>query len=240
MQPLKIELSWVFQGFAKISLGIVFQATEVLAGLSARGPANFEQAKTYLNRALNKAPESPKTWYCGCTLQGHKVPKCDTGINSKKPLTLEWDHVVPAALFPKPDSCLHIDGSSRMCARKRSQVFRYAEADLVNLVPAESQVNQLKSSKSPGLDETTFKARCGFEVGVTRFNPPLQKRGDVARIWFHMNKKHFDGKLINLGLSALLFKWSLEDPISEEETKRAKDLAKLGSPHLYVPLQDFK
>ncbi len=211
-----------------------------MAGLSARGPANFEQAKTYLNKALIKAPEAPKTWYCGCTLQGHKVPRCDTGITSRKPMTLEWDHVVPAALFPKPTSCSHIDGSSRVCARKRSQVFRYGEADLVNLVPAESQVNQLKSSKSPGTDETTFKARCGFEVGVTRFNPPPQKRGDVARIWFHMNKKHFEGKLINLHLAPLLFKWNLEDPISEEETKRAKNLAKLGSPHLFVPQQDSK
>ncbi|MEI8026808.1 MAG: endonuclease [Pseudomonadota bacterium] len=240
MKHLKIRESWVFYGIAKLSLGVLFPATLAMAGLSVRGPANFEQAKTYLNKALAKAPDPPKTWYCGCSLQGHKVPHCDTGITSRKPMTLEWDHVVPAALFPKPISCRSIDGSSRVCARKRSQVFRYAEADLVNLVPAESQVNQLKSSKLPGVDETTFKARCGFEVGVTRFNPPPQKRGDVARIWFHMNKKHFEGKLINLSLSPLLFKWNLEDPISEEEVKRAQKLEKLGSPHYFVPLRDSK
>jgi endonuclease I len=156
------------------------------------------------------------------------------GVPTRKALTLEWDHVVPAAAFPKPEICRTIDGSQRNCARKRSQSFRFAEADLVNLVPAESQVNQLKSSKLPGLDETRFTSRCGFEVGVHRFNPPPNKKGDLARIWLHMNKKHFEGKLVSLNLGPLLFKWNLEDPISLEERLRAKNLAKLGSAHLFV------
>lgn len=240
MLPLKFKESWPFNGFAYPSLILVFQATAALAGFSPRGPANFEQAKTYLNKALAKTHEPPKTWYCSCPLQGHKVFPCDTGIPSRKPMTLEWDHVVPAALFPKPSSCLHIDGSARVCARKKSQLFRYGEADLVNLVPAESQVNQLKSSKPPGTGETTFKTRCGFEVGVSKFNPPPEKKGDVARIWFHMNQKHFEGKLINLELGPLLYKWNLEDPISIEETQRARDLARLGSPHLFVPWKEAK
>jgi endonuclease I len=208
------------------------------AGISVRGPANFEFAKKELVNELAKLSDlNRKTWYCRCEIVGRAVLNCRTTMLQKSPDSLEWDHVVPAAVFPKPALCLKSQSSARKCARSRSRAFRFAEGDLVNLVPAEASVNQIKSSKLPNLSEYKFHFKCGFEVGPNSFIPPPDRRGDVARIWFHMNKKHFSGRLIGPSLGPILHHWNLQDPISKEEESWALQLAKLGNRHLFVPLK---
>lgn len=206
------------------------------AGISVRGPANFEFAKKQIASELAKLPDlNRKTWYCRCEIVHHTVPNCNATMIQKSPDSLEWDHVVPAAVFPKPALCLKSRSGARKCARSRSRAFRFAEGDLVNIVPAEASVNQIKSSKLPNLSEYKFHSKCGFEVGPNSFNPPPNRRGDVARIWFHMNKKHFNGRLIGPSLGPILHHWNLQDPISKEEESWALQLAKLGNRHLFVP-----
>ena len=219
---------------------LLFINGSVVAGVSLQGPINFDKAKKLLAADMSKQPElTRKTWYCGCEMESHIVLNCHTGVNPKPSESLEWDHVVPAAVFPKPPSCLTALSGGRKCARSRSRAFRLAEGDLINLVPAEASVNQIKSSKLPDTLEHKFTSKCGFEVGPNSFNPPPDKRGDVARIWFHMNQKHFNGRLIGPHLGPILYLWNHLDPISEEEKFRAMRLARLGSRHLFVPIKQI-
>jgi len=200
----------------------------------SNGLFSFEKTKRILNTKMPR-----ETWYCGCVINKHAVASCNIGITRSQMMVVEWDHVVPAAIFPKPGVCVSATAiasrmSPRLCARRFSHRFSLAEADPVNLVPAESMVNRLKSSKLPGPSHDTFRAHCGFEVNQKVFNPPIHLRGDVARIWFHMNKKHFSGTLIDPFLGVILHAWHISDPISKQERQRSIELRKLGGRHLFV------
>lgn len=207
----------------------ISSAANISSGLSS-----FAKVKLELNANIPNV-----TWYCGCPISNHKISLCNLGIKYDKPLQIEWDHVVPAAMFPRPKKCEGDSGGiktgkSRACSRRLSRRFSLAEADPVNLVAAESAVNQLKGGKIPGFSRDIFTSHCGFEVNSYIFNPPKELRGDVARIWFHMNEKHFNGRLIHKSLSLILLQWAAEDPISKEERMRSKDLLKIGGRHLFV------
>jgi len=67
--------------------------------------------------------------------------------------------------------------------------YRYMQADLYNLVPANGQINALCSNYSyamiPG--EPSRFGECDMEIENKKAEPRPEIRGDVARIYFYMD-----------------------------------------------------
>jgi deoxyribonuclease-1 len=77
----------------------------------------------------------------------------------KRSRRVEWEHVVPAQSFGQSfkkwregdSKCVNKKGKAfkgRKCAEKVNMEYRYMQADLYNLVPANGQVNAIRSNYS--------------------------------------------------------------------------------------------
>jgi len=124
-------------------------------------------------------------------------------------------------------SCVDSKGKSykgRRCASRVSAKFREMEADRINLVPAIGQVNALRSNyryyEIPG--EKRKFGKCDIEIEGRKFEPPEDKKGDVARIYRYMSKK-YGISLIGRQASKLFEVWEKGDPISKEECIRVRN-----------------
>ena len=111
----------------------------------------------------------------------------------------------------------------RKCAEKINMAYRYMQADLYNLVPANGQVNALRSNYSyamiPG--EPRQFGDCDMEIENQKAEPRPEIRGDIARIYFYMNDA-YPGKGIISKKNRKLFKaWDKADPVDAWEKERA-------------------
>jgi len=123
---------------------------------------SFSKAKKLL---LNEVYFDHKiTFYCGCPFKNKKqiIPSdkfSPTTKYLKRAKKVEWEHVVPAHAFGQSFSewrngdpkCINKKGKSfkgRRCTEKVNKEYRYMQADLYNLVPANGQINALRSNYS--------------------------------------------------------------------------------------------
>jgi deoxyribonuclease-1 len=115
----------------------------------------------------------------------------------------------------------HLACGSRDRCYRRSAPFRDAFLDIHNLVPAEGDLNGIRSNRPVG--EVRGEGRrfgdCGAEVGRDRFEPPDDRRGDAARIVFLMRDRH--GIPIEPRDMRVLTRWNRQDPVDQRE--RARD-----------------
>lgn len=77
-------------------------------------------------------------FYCGCKFTGNRVDLKSCGYvprkNANRAARIEWEHIVPAWQIGHQRQCWQ-NGGRKNCS-KNDSVFRRAEADLHNLVPA--------------------------------------------------------------------------------------------------------
>ncbi len=211
---------------------------------------SFSKAKKLMLKQVYH--DHKTTFYCGCEFTSDKkiipsdkyTPKRDNARSKR----IEWEHVVPAHAFGQsfqewregdPD-CVNRKGKSfkgRNCARKQNKLFRYMEADMYNLVTAVGEINGNRSNYSfammPG--EEREYGNCDMEIEERKAEPPEHIRGDIARIYFYMERSYPGRGIISKKNYKLFWAWDAADPVDEWERERCRRIAAIqGNRNPYV------
>ncbi len=190
---------------------------------------NFKHGKKVASKVWEK---EGKTFYCQCPYFGKKVgdtSSCGFKFDKykKRQSKIEWEHLVPAENFGRafkewrdgdPKKCGKKKG--RSCAKKNPQ-YSAMEGDPYNLVPAIGAVNAYRSNYSfePLTGPYTF-GKCPMIVKARKADPPSYVKGDIARIYRHMNSTYPNLGIIGNKREKIFSLWEKEDPISKEECER--------------------
>jgi deoxyribonuclease I len=197
---------------------------------------NFSEAK---RQAWQIYADNQKDFYCGCDYKQGDVDARACGYKARKNATrggrIEWEHVVPAWEFGHQRQCWQKGG--REYCEKNDKQFNVMESDLHNLVPAVGELNADRSNFQYGMleGEPRVYGKCDFEVdfkGKTA-EPPANRQGDVARIYFYMRDTY---KLTLSKQKTQLFEaWAKMDPVDMWELERDKRIQKVqGNSNCYV------
>ncbi len=200
--------------------------------LLAEPPSSFSKAKKVISQIYH---DHQSTFYCGCAY--NKVDgKLRTDLdscgymprkNANRAGRVEWEHVVPAWWIGHQRQCWQ-DGGRKHC-RKTDPVFRQAEADLYNLVPAVGEVNGDRSNYRFGMLEGESRAygACDFEVDFKQrtAEPAPEIRGDIARTYFYMSDTY--GIRLSKQQKRLFDIWDREDPEDDWEKERKRRIAQV-------------
>jgi len=164
-------------------------------------------------------PQGGQTLYCGVDFRPF-----DRAVNV--------EHVFPMSWVTKSLGC----GDRKQC-RARSARFNQIEADMHNLFPALSRINELRGAMAydqlPG--ERWVEPGCDFEVdeGRRRVEPRPAVRGDIARAMFYMSDHY--GLEVYPRQRRTLLRWHEQDPPSGEERRRNDVIERLqGNRNPYV------
>lgn len=203
---------------------------------------SFSKAKKLLLKKVYF--DHKETFYCGCPFNPDKslIPsdKYTAKRPSRRSQRIEWEHVVPAHAFGQsfkewrsgdPD-CVTRKGKpfkGRNCARKKSELFRYMEADMYNLVPAVGEVNGNRSNYSFGMipGELREYGNCDIEIKGKKAEPRPEIRGDIARTYFYMEWSYPGHGIISRKNRKMFEAWAKKDPIDEWEKERCRRIQKI-------------
>jgi deoxyribonuclease-1 len=231
-----------------MGLAILVAALAVQLGPARADPpsnpvSSFSKAKRIARDVIYE--DHRTTLYCSCMYMpnsrgtGGKIGNLECGYEPRKNVTrgkrLEWEHIMPAAIFGRPRSCwteghkLCVrDGKAfhgRACCKKVDDEFKRIEADLHNLAPAVGELNGDRSAKPYGLiaEEIREYGACDFEVDKRLAEPEEDIRGDVARVWFYMSETY--GISLDPAVREMLSGWSDADPPDTWERERDDRIA---------------
>lgn len=205
----------------------------------ATPPSSFSAAKRLAEAEVYY--DQDETFYCGCDFGfegGPNLASCgyDVRKQPQRASRIEWEHVVPAYDIGRQRQCWQ-EGGRRHC-RSSDEVFRQAEADLINLVPSIGEVNGDRSNLRYGMATSASAyqygrctAKVDFEEDV--FQPPANRRGDVARTYWYMRDQY--GVRIGRQQQQLFLAWAALDPVDPWERERNQRIAAFqGSGNPYV------
>jgi deoxyribonuclease-1 len=171
---------------------------------------------------------------------GGETLYCGERFDSQDRKGYNVEHVFPMSWATNGLSC----GKRKQC-RARSEVFNRIEADLHNLFPSRSDVNQDRSSYRFGNvsgEQRRYGSKCDFEVSERNrvAEPSLDKRGEVARAMFYMADRYKSEGLVLFKKQALLLEnWHRGDPPSAEERRRNNVIETLqGNRNLFIDSPD--
>lgn len=191
---------------------------EAGGGNGQTGIEDYEQARKLFWRHLYN--DGGETLYCGKRLgRGY-----NEGVNI--------EHVFPMAWVTNALQC----GRRKAC-RESSPRFNRIEADLHNLYPARTDVNDARGAMSfgeiPG--ERKWNGECDFEVDEGRrvVEPRPAARGEIARAMFYMRDTY--DLVIFDRLGARLKAWHRQDPVGVRERQRNDAIEKIqGTRNRYI------
>ncbi len=155
---------------------------------------------------------------------GGETIYCGVSFGSNKGKSINVEHVMPMAWAMNELGC-----DDRKQCRKISQRFNQIEADLHNLYPSLSDINEERGSHSFGMvrGEKRNFGKCDFEIDYQKrlVEPREVSRGEIARAMFYMSETY--GLKIFKRLGIALKKWHREDPPSAQERRRNDMIEKL-------------
>jgi deoxyribonuclease-1 len=189
-------------GRRALALGLLLAAADAAAG-GQTALADYEQARRVFWSRLYA--DGGETLYCGRSFTGPGTQ----GVNV--------EHVLPMSWVTRALDC----GSREQC-RIESERFRRIEADLHNLWPALTHVNDARGALAFGevAGEAWRFRGCDFEVDERRrvAEPRPAARGEIARSMFYMSREY--GLPIYARQGRELQAWNRADPPSDEERRR--------------------
>lgn len=167
---------------------------------------------------------------------GGKSLYCGKSFSGAGHQGLNVEHVFPMSWVTKALGC----GTRKQC-RVRSKMFNQIEADLNNLYPSRTDVNQDRSSFRFAIikgETRAYGQDCDFEVDQRSrvVEPAPIVRGDIARSMFYMAYQYRDqGLQIFSKQAKLLASWHNADPPDDMERERnARILQMQGNQNLFI------
>ena len=162
---------------------------------------------------------------------GGKTLYCGRKFGSRHGRNINAEHLFPMAWVTNSLKC----GKRKEC-RKKSSRFNTIEADMHNIFPALSKINQQRSAYSfAELPGEPPKGSCDFEINKRKrlVEPRPAVRGDIARALFYMSHS-YDLKLFERQKRVLL-RWHKQDQPSAEERRRNDLIQELqGRRNLFI------
>ena len=163
------------------------------SSLQAAPPQSFSQAKKI---GWTLYERQSVEFYCGCSFKGNRVDLKSCGYtprkNANRAARIEWEHIVPAWQIGHQRQCWQ-HGGRKNCS-KNDSVFRRAEADLHNLVPAIGEVNGDRSNYDFGWlpQKPSQYGACPTVVDfkARKVMPRQQVRGMIARTYLYMSDRY--------------------------------------------------
>lgn len=205
----------------------------------------FSQAKKNLENKIYDTKEDRIDNYCWTEYNEDKsIDQSNTWFKSNsKSMTraerIEWEHVVPAENFWKafkewrewnPELCWEWV-KWRKCAA-RNETFAKMEWDIYNLIPANWEVNWLRSNINFWMvTSNTYKSfwSCNFKVDTVNnvAEPTDQAKWQVARISMYFALKYKDYYKISDQQLKLFQAWNKQFPPTKYECKINREKANL-------------
>ena len=222
----------------------IFSAAETVnAGRKGnRTMQSFSKAQRILIKEIYRCHQT--TFYCGSQYTQGRYVIHNAGYmpkrKSRSARRLEWDHIVPVDSFGYKFSewrdghpeCLDTRGrpfKGRNCAEKVNRKFRLMQSDLYNLVPTIGEIRGLRSNHNFGMipEEIQEFGDCDIEIDFVKFEPPLEVRGDIARVYFYMDWAYPGFDFIAEEDHKLFKAWDEQDPVDGWECERAQRIEKI-------------
>lgn len=206
--------------------------------VNASPPPSFSSAKRIAEQQVYH--DQTESFYCGCTFDFESGPNLDScGYEIRKQPNrasrIEWEHVMPAYDFGRQRQCWQEDGRDN--CRRTDEVFRRAEADLHNLVPAIGEVNGDRSNMRFAMVNNPVHEYGACQVTVSfqerSFQPPPHRMGDIARIYWYMRDTYDIS--ISRQQQQLFEAWNRMDAIDDWERERNSRIAAIqgtGNAHV--------
>lgn len=219
--------------FSKLTVPFILLSLPVILGVNActddsavggRAIEDYDTARKIFWSALY--PHGGETLYCAQRFDGGY----NRGINI--------EHVFPMSWVAYSLNC----GRRKQC-RRNSPLFNQIEADLHNLYPARSDINEERSSIAFGMvnGEKRNYGSCDFEVQHHRprlVEPREEVRGNIARAMFYMADT-YDLTLFDKQVRVLR-KWHKADPPDRLEKDRNDIIERIqGNRNPYIDGRDY-
>ncbi|MEZ4288211.1 MAG: endonuclease [Polyangiales bacterium] len=182
------------------------------------------ETSTHTNALEELYADHRTTFYCGCAYSSNKT--IQSGCGYKKPSggtdKQNWEHLVAAFRMNRDRPCRNqcSNKSPRDCCRAVDAEFRQMEGDLHHLVPAEVNINSVRSSHDFGIvaGEAREFGTCDFEDDGDFAEPAPHLRGNIARIFFYYESVY--GMTLTSQERTTMTQWNLDDPVDEDELDR--------------------
>lgn len=149
--------------------------------------------------------------------KGGKTLYCNQAFGSRKGRGVNVEHVFPMAWVTNSLGC----GRRKDC-RDNSAAFNHIEADLHNMYPSRTDINDERGSHGFGMvkGEQRRYGKCDFELNprARLVEPRDAVRGEIARAMFYMADT-YELELFAKQVRTLR-RWHGQDPVSDEERRR--------------------
>jgi len=182
-----------------------------LVALISCGSPSAEQS------GIDNYYEAKKLFWGKLYARGGETLYCAQSFGSKKSREINVEHVLPMSWVMKAFKCRDRDS----CRRNHAQ-FRRIEADMHNLYPSRSDINQIRGSFPFGMikGERRQFGQCDFELNKKKrmVEPRSAVRGDIARAMMYMHDRY--AIRIHSRQGQLLKQWNRQDPPDTTERKR--------------------
>jgi deoxyribonuclease-1 len=157
---------------------------------------------------------------------------CDRPFGSRRGRGFNVEHVFPMSWVAYSLKC-----GKRWQCRNKSERFNRIEADLHNLYPAGSKINEARSNFRFGYlpGEQRAFGRCDFEIDERKriAEPRPGARGRIARSMLYMHDEY--GLYLKRELGRLVLKWHFQYPPDREEKRRNEAIEILqGTRNKYI------
>lgn len=207
-------------------------------------PTTFYEAKQLANHIYF---DNHTELYCGCTYNrnkqidlnscGYKVRKNTQRDRANR---VEWEHVVPAAVFGKQRQCWQ-KGKRKYC-QKNDHEFAKIEADLHNLIPVIGEVNADRQDFMygwlPGKPTKYGQCQTIIDFKKHKMMPRQEVRGIVARISLYMYD-HYHLRLSKQDRQ-LFEAWNKSYPVSNwEKIRNQRTACVMGWGNEYISTVDL-
>ena len=162
---------------------------------------NYQQTKLLARQIFEDAKIS---FYCGCKFDQDllvHLPSCKyiPQKHTKKPMKIEWEHIVPASYFgkqmksgcwtKKPCSIKNNKVTGRKCCLLIDPLYRTMHNDLHNLVPSIAEINAARKDYRFGYvnnKEQKYKS-CPIKIdpNLKIVEPRDEVKGIIARVYLY-------------------------------------------------------
>ncbi|MDT8447498.1 MAG: endonuclease [bacterium] len=214
----------------------------------AENPVGFATARKHIYKMYHERGWH-RSFYCDCQFNPatHAAAPYSCGFRDPKfaadptrPFSalaevVQMEHVVPASVFGPRGLSLNTSFATcqdkknrRGCYERVSKEFKRMHSNPYNLVPVLGALNNYRQDlvMGPVEGETKGFGECDFEVDRNhkRVEPRPQVRGDVARIYFYMEKTYPEAPIIDPNMRYFYKLWSQQDPVDRAECLRAAEI----------------